>query len=169
MKINDNLGNARPDLVGLAEEEMLVDGGAYRRAQTPKYILEESHSKHAELLAKQNPAMAAAVLREINDGIQRFHDGVYAGDIFGSEKKLAEDIDKELNRDKDGSFWRWRDKFLNFSVVIGNMGYCGDIPCFRYKVAYPEKFAHVYDSAYVSVFFTLKETELSRLLTGQSA
>merc|ERR1719235_445603 len=113
--------------------------------------------------------MAASILREINDGIQKFHDGRFGGDIYMAEKRLAEDIDTELNRDKDGSFFRYRDKFLNFSTVIGNMGYCGDIPCFRYKVAYPDKWTHMYDTAYISVFFTLKETELRRLLSGASA
>lgn len=104
--------------------------GDFKGARTTKYIMEESHSKHAEMLARTNPLIAAAILREINDGVQKFHDGIYGGELFLCEKKLAEDIDQELNREKEGSFFNYRDKFLNFSVVIGNMGYCGDIPCF---------------------------------------
>lgn len=159
---------SRPDIVGMADAEMAVDGD-FKGARTTKYIMEESHSKHAEMLARTNPLIAAAILREINDGVQKFHDGIYGGELFLCEKKLAEDIDQELNREKEGSFFNYRDKFLNFSVVIGNMGYCGDIPCFRYKVMYPEKWTHVYDTAYISVFFTLKEVELRRLLSGASA
>ena len=52
------------------------------------------------MLVSRHPAMAAAVLKEINDGIQRFHDGIYGGDLWLSQRKLAEDIYKELNRDK---------------------------------------------------------------------
>merc|ERR1719262_672887 len=88
-------------------------------------------------------------------------------------KKLAEDIDKELHRDKEGSLLPFREKFLNFSVLVGNMAYDGDIPCFRYKVMYPKKWTQrfpgdIYETAYVSVFYTLKETEWNRLITGRS-
>jgi len=168
-RANQYAAPPRPDLAELANAEAEADGTAFRRPQTTKFVLEESHSKHAEMLARTNPLMAAAILKEINDGIQKFHDGIYGGELFACEKQLAEDIDRELNRDKADSFRLYRDKFLNFSVVIGNMGYCGDIPCFRYKVMYPEKWTHMYDTAYISVFFTLKETELRRLLSGASA
>jgi hypothetical protein len=49
------------------------------------------------MLARRDPLMAGAILKEINDGIQRFHDGVYGGDLWLSQRKLAEDIYKELN------------------------------------------------------------------------
>lgn len=153
----------KSDMVDLANAEMSADGLS-RGHQTKKFILAEEHSRHAQQLARRNPPMAAAILREINDGIQRFHDGIYGGDLWLSQRKIAEDIYKEFNRDKDGSFFPYRNKFLNISVVIGNIGFSGNIPCFRYKVAYPEKWSHVFESAWVSVFFTLKEVELQMLL-----
>lgn len=156
-----------PDTASLANAEMAIDGLS-RAHQTKKYILAEEHSRHAAQLARQNPLMAAAILREINDGIQKFHDGVYMGDLWQSHKALAEDIYKELNRDKDGSFLPYKSKFLNFSIVIGNIGFSGDIPCFRYKVAYPEKWTHIFEFCWVSVFFTLKEAEL-KMLVGDSS
>jgi len=155
---------ARPDLAALADAEMAIDSPLAARRSCSQFILEESHSKHAELLARSNPLMAAAILREIHEGIQKFHDGIFGGDLYLAEKALAECVDQELNRDKDGSFFRYRDKFLNFVTIIGNMGYCGDVPCFRYKIRYPERWTTLYDSAYVSVFFTLREVELQRLL-----
>merc|ERR1719409_2206656 len=108
----------------LANAEMDFDGRS-RGHQTKKYILAEEHSRHAQQLARRNPPMAAAILREINDGIQRFHDGIYGGDLWLSQRKIAEDIYKEFNRDKDGSFFPYRNKFLNISVVIGNIGFSG--------------------------------------------
>merc|ERR1719217_1686074 len=150
-------------MAGLASAEMAVDGLS-RAYQTKKYVLAEEHSRHAQQLIRRNPPMAAAILREINDGIQRFHDGIYGGNLWLSQKKLAEDIYKELNRDKVDSFFPYRNKFLNFSVVVGNIGFSGNIPCFRYKVMYPEKWTHIFESAWISVFFTLKEAELKMLL-----
>ena len=44
------------------------------------------------------------------------------------------------------------------------MGYCGNIPCFRYRVAYPERFHQQCETAYISLFFTLKETEVEMML-----
>jgi hypothetical protein len=138
-------------MVGLANLEGASLNG-YSRYQTMKLILAEEHSRHAQQLAARNPLMAAAILREINDGIQKFHDGIYGGDLLLSQKKLGEAIYKELHRDKDGSFLPFRNKFLNFSVVVGNIGFSGDIPCFRYKVMYPAKWTHIFESAWVSVF-----------------
>lgn len=161
--VGSSLSPLRSDMVGLANVEMAADGLS-RPAQTSKFILAQEHSKHAMQLAQKNPMMAAAILREINDGIQRFHDGVYQGDLWLCQRKLTEDIYKELHRDKDGSFLPYKEKFLNFSVVVGHIGYSGNIPCFRYKVAYPEKWTHIFESCWVSVFFTLKEVELNMLL-----
>jgi len=152
-------------MVGLANLEGAYNG--YSRPQTTKFVLAEEHSRHAQQLIARNPLMAAAILREINDGVQKFHDGIYGGDLLISQKKLGEDIYKELHRDKDGSFFPYRTKFLNFSVVVGNIGFSGDIPCFRYKIMYPAKWTHIFESAWVSVFFTLKETEL-KMLFGDS-
>jgi len=147
----------------LADYQMLADGD-YRGMRTGKMILGESHSRHAVLLAQRNPMLAAAILREINDGIQRFHDGSYGGDLWLSQRKLAEDIYRSLN---SGSFAPYRSKFLNFTITVGNTGYAGNMPCFRYKIAYPEKWTHIYDTAYISVFFTLRDVEL-RLLVGDA-
>merc|ERR1719353_1419228 len=126
-RANQYAAPPRPDLAELANAEAEADGTAFRRPQTTKFVLEESHSKHAEMLARTNPLMAAAILKEINDGIQKFHDGIYGGDLWLSQRKLAEDIYKELNRDKADSFLRYKEKFLNFSVVVGNIGYSGNI------------------------------------------
>jgi len=134
------------------------------RTSPPKFILEESHSKQASLLARQNPPMTTALLREIDDGLQKFHNGTFGEEIWLAQTACAKDIFEQLHLDKDGSFLYFKDKFLNFSVVVGNISFSGDIPCFRYKVAYPKQFCHLFEAAYVSIFFTLKETEARLLL-----
>jgi hypothetical protein len=47
---------------------------------------------------------------------------------------LSRNIYEQLHADRDGTFSHYRRAFVNFSVVVGNMGYCGSIPAFRFKI-----------------------------------
>jgi len=126
-------------------------------------VMEERHSPPGEILAQRQPELLAAVLREVRQGIQKFHDGAYGGDLNSSQKRLAEDIYQQLSADKDGSFWGYRDKFLNFSVAVGPIAYDGPLPCFCFKVSYPQQWTLTTETAWIAVFFTLREQELRAL------
>lgn len=126
-------------------------------------VLQERHSPPGEILAQRQPELLAAVLREVRQGIQKFHDGAYGGDLNASQKRLAEDIYQQLSADKDGSFWGYRDKFLNFSVAVGPIAYDGHLPCFCFKVSYPQQWTLTTETAWIAVFFTLCEQELRAL------
>jgi len=126
-------------------------------------ILAEAHSKETQILTSQFPGLSDAVVREIRNGIRKFHDGVYGADLDASQKKLAEDIYAQLCIDRPDSFWSYRDKFANFSVAVGPISFAGSIPCFCFKVAYPQKWSYTDQTSWISVFYTLRETELRNL------
>jgi len=126
-------------------------------------ILAEAHSKETQILTSQFPSLSDAVVREIRNGIRKFHDGVYGADLDVSQKKLAEDIYAQLCVDRPDSFWSYRDKFTNFSVAVGPISFSGSIPCFCFKVAYPQKWSYTDQTSWITIFYTLKESELRML------
>jgi len=117
-------------------------------------LLSEAPSRHTELLFRTHPSIAAAVRREIQQGVGKFHDGVYGGAFDLSQKKLAEDIHRSLVLDREGVFHNARDHFSNLSVAVGPVAYDGDLPALSYKVALPKKAAFGDQNAWVTVFYS---------------
>lgn len=120
-------------------------------------LLSEAHSRHTDPLLRSHPSVAAAVRREIQQGIGKFHDGAYGGDLDLSQKKLAEDIHRSLALDREGTFHNVRDRFSNISVAVGPVAYDGDLPALCYKVAYPRKAAFGDQNAWVTVFYSAQD------------
>lgn len=117
-------------------------------------LLSEAPSRHSELLLRSHPSLAAAVRREIQQGVGKFHDGAFGGDLDLSQRKLAEDIHRSLVLDREGIFHNVRDKFSNLSVAVGPVPYDGDLPALSYKVAMPKKAAFGDQNAWVTVFYS---------------
>jgi len=123
----------------------------------PGLLLSEAHSKHADFFLRSHPSISAAVRREIQQGIGKFHDGAYGGDFDLSQKKLAEDIHRSMVLDREGIFHNVRDNFTNISVAIGPVAYDGDLPALCYKVAYPKKAAFGDQNAWITVFYSAQD------------
>jgi len=126
-------------------------------------VLEEHHSSPGAVLAQKRPELLAAVLREVRQGIQNVHDGAYGGELKASQKHLAEDIYQQLGADKDGSLWGCRDQVLNFSVAVGPVAYDGPLPCFCFKMSYPQQWTFTMETSWIAVIFTLCDQELRAL------
>lgn len=123
----------------------------------PGFLLSEAHSKHADFFLRSHPSVSAAVRREIQQGIGKFHDGAYGGDLDLSQKKLAEDIHRSIVSDREGIFHPVRNNFSNISVAVGPVAYDGDLPALCYKVAYPKKAAFGDQNAWVTVFYSAQD------------
>jgi hypothetical protein len=117
-------------------------------------LLSEAPSRHAELLFRSHPPIAAAVRREILQGIGKFHDGAYGGAFDLSQKALAEDIHRSIVLDREGIFNNSRGHFSNISVAVGPVAYDGDLPALSYQVALPKKAAFGDQNAWVTVFYS---------------
>jgi hypothetical protein len=117
-------------------------------------LLSEAPSRHADLLFRHHPSVAAAVRREILQGIGKFHDGAYGGAFDLSQKNLAEDIHRSLLLDREGVLHGARGHFSNLSVAVGPVAYDGDLPSLCYNVALPKKAAFGDQNAWVTVFYS---------------
>lgn len=132
-------------------------------ACSEKELLAEAHSAETYDLIRRFPGLADAVVKDIRQGIRKFHDGFYGADFGVSQQKLAKDIYAQYCLDRPDSFWGYIDNFHKFTVVVGPMAYAGSLPYFSYKVAYPQQWSFKDQVAWITVFFTLKDPDIARV------
>lgn len=119
-------------------------------------ILEEAHSQQAEILARRHPHLAATVIRELEQGVSKWHDGAFGADA-SSQRRLADDLDRRLNT---GALGGYRDRHCNFIVEVGPVPHSGSRPCFCFKVSSPHLGALMSKSLWVTVCFSPREFDL---------
>lgn len=135
--------------------------GGYFKDGPMEYVLEEAHTGLAGRLCSINPEVGAAMLQEVRAVARRLHEGIYGGDLVMAQRGLATDLGKELQRFK-------KQLFKNLSVVVGRTESSGDMPCFRYGLRYPERWAYIMEPARISIFFTLHPEQEQLLMQSRS-
>jgi len=129
-----------------------VDQEEYRPGK--HLLLGESHSKSAVALLEADPNLANALREKLSNATLHFATGKYKDDMSADPAQayrgLAREMYHSIRKDEDGSLVNYGHLFTNFACVVGNTGYCGSIPCFRFKV----QFVQAGEPFWLCLFFT---------------
>merc|ERR1719161_1888465 len=141
--------------------KVLTHNARWDKEEAPhKHLLVgESHSKSAMAMIAKDPNLSNAIREKLGNALLDFANGEFKDDIKVDPSRtyiaLAKEMFNEIRKDEDQTLTDYSHLFTNFACIVGNMGYCGSIPCFRFKV----KFVQANAPFWLSLFFTPTEAE----------